>query len=139
MRTTVLHQLHLLKAKGTTVIWTNNGATIHTVTSDDGTSFDSGTIASGGTYSHTFNTAGSFAYLCQDSFRHGRNHYSITITVTWHTLPHFLGNRQNKYQHKPSKRQLLSELSVLLDNAILVMLLDVCNPQLTSGSLIFLS
>ena len=55
----------LTVAKGTTVIWTNNGATIHTVTSDDGTSFDSGVIASGGTFSHTFSTAGSFAYHCQ--------------------------------------------------------------------------
>lgn len=55
----------LTVAKGTKVIWTNNGATIHTVTSDDGASFDSGAIASGGTFSYTFNTTGTFGYHCQ--------------------------------------------------------------------------
>ena len=54
---------------GTTVTWTNMTATPHTVTSDDGKSFDSGISnpisASGGTFSHAFMTAGTFAYHCQ--------------------------------------------------------------------------
>ena len=53
---------------GTTVTWTNMTSSSHTVTSDDGKSFDSGIsnpIASGATFSHTFMTAGTFAYHCQ--------------------------------------------------------------------------
>ena len=48
---------------GDTVTWTNLGAQQHTVTADDG-SFDSGLFGNGGAYSHTFNTAGIFAYHC---------------------------------------------------------------------------
>jgi plastocyanin len=53
----------LTVAKGTTVTWTNNDATAHTVTADDG-SFTSGSIAQGGTFTHAFSTAGTFAYHC---------------------------------------------------------------------------
>ena len=52
---------------GTTVTWKNTTAAPHTVTSDDGKSFDSGAsspIASGGSFSFTFKTAGTFAYHC---------------------------------------------------------------------------
>jgi plastocyanin len=48
---------------GTTVTWTNNDQTTHTVTADDG-SFDSGNIAPGGNFTHTFNAAGTIAYHC---------------------------------------------------------------------------
>jgi plastocyanin len=48
---------------GTTITWTNKDGVSHTVTSDTAL-FDSGTIASNGTYSHTFSTAGTFAYHC---------------------------------------------------------------------------
>src|SRR6185369_4219966 len=41
--------------KGQTVVWTNNDSTVHTVTFDDG-SANSGTIAVGGTFTHTFST-----------------------------------------------------------------------------------
>lgn len=47
----------------TTITWTNKDGVAHTVTSDSGL-FDSGSIPSGGTYSHTFTTAGSFSYHC---------------------------------------------------------------------------
>lgn len=54
---------------GTTVTWTNNTGAPHTVTSDDGTTFDSGIntpiSANGGTYSFTFTKAGTFTYHCQ--------------------------------------------------------------------------
>jgi len=54
---------------GTTVIWTNTTGAPHTVTSDDGKSFDSGINtpigAQGGTFSFTFTKAGTFAYHCQ--------------------------------------------------------------------------
>ena len=57
---------------GTTITWTNNDSVIHTVTSGssdgskgtaDGT-FDSGNLASGDTFKHTFDAAGTFDYYC---------------------------------------------------------------------------
>ena len=54
---------------GTTVTWKNTTAVGHTVTSDDGKSFDSGTAnpiaAQSGTFSFTFTKAGTFAYHCE--------------------------------------------------------------------------
>ena len=50
-------------AANTTIKWTNKDAVTHTVTSDSGL-FDSGSIASGGTWSHTFTSAGTYAYHC---------------------------------------------------------------------------
>src|SRR5215213_9449517 len=49
---------------GTTVTWTNSGAATHTVTADNG-AFDSGRLASGATFSQTFDTAGTFTYHCE--------------------------------------------------------------------------
>lgn len=61
-------------AAGTTVKWTNKDAIGHTVTS--GTNlFNSGTIATGGTFSFTFTTAGSYPYYCSI-------HPTMTATVT---------------------------------------------------------
>ncbi|HYM93584.1 MAG TPA: plastocyanin/azurin family copper-binding protein [Chitinophagaceae bacterium] len=51
-------------AMGTVVTWTNNDPYAHTVTSNDGTSFNSGTINGGATYSYTASVAGTFAYHC---------------------------------------------------------------------------
>ena len=50
-------------AANTTIKWTNKDAVTHTVTSDSGL-FDSGSITSGGTWSHTFASAGTYAYHC---------------------------------------------------------------------------
>ena len=54
---------------GTTVTWKNTTAVGHTVTSDDGKTFNSGTsnpiAAQSGTFSFTFTTAGTFAYHCE--------------------------------------------------------------------------
>ena len=53
---------------GTAVTWKNTTTASHTVTSDDGKSFDSGTsnpiTAQTGTFSFNFTTAGTFAYHC---------------------------------------------------------------------------
>ena len=49
---------------GTTVIWKNVSSAPHTVTSDDGTTFDSGTIPTGGTFHFKFATSGTFSYHC---------------------------------------------------------------------------
>jgi plastocyanin len=53
----------LTVAKGTTVTWTNNDSTTHTVTSDSGV-WDSGNLAPGKTFSFTFNQTGTFPYHC---------------------------------------------------------------------------
>jgi plastocyanin/FtsP/CotA-like multicopper oxidase with cupredoxin domain len=71
---------------GQAVQWTNMGSS-HTVTSNPGSfscspasseSFDSGVLAGGGTFSHTFNTPGTFAYHCEI---HGCT-MAGTVTVT---------------------------------------------------------
>jgi len=51
----------LIIKKGTTVTWVNQEDTAHTVS---GTIFDSGTILKGITFSHTFDTEGTFDYIC---------------------------------------------------------------------------
>lgn len=49
---------------GTSVTWTNNDSAAHTVTSDTGGQFDSGKLATGQSYSHTFTTPGTYSYHC---------------------------------------------------------------------------
>jgi len=72
----------LTVAKGTSVTWTNTGTAGHTVTADD-KSFDSdtgntnATLAGGATFSHTFDTAGTFTYHCKV---HSQMTGSITVT-----------------------------------------------------------
>jgi plastocyanin len=48
---------------GTTVTWTNNDSVAHTVTSNDNL-FDSGNLATGATFSYTFEQKGTFNYHC---------------------------------------------------------------------------
>jgi len=48
---------------GTTVTWSNGDNMLHTVTADDG-SFSSADLKLNDTYSHTFNSTGSFPYHC---------------------------------------------------------------------------
>ncbi len=49
---------------GTTVTWKNVSLAPHTVTSDDGTTFDSGTVAVGQSFQFKFTAAGTFTYHC---------------------------------------------------------------------------
>jgi plastocyanin len=49
---------------GTTVVWTNTGAVAHTVTADDGTSFDSGSIDPKASFTLSPPAVGMFAYHC---------------------------------------------------------------------------
>ncbi|KAG0284597.1 hypothetical protein BGZ98_005868, partial [Dissophora globulifera] len=48
---------------GDNVTWTNKDTVAHTVTTD-ATGFDSGSLAQGQTYTHTFTAAGAYAYHC---------------------------------------------------------------------------
>jgi plastocyanin len=50
--------------KGTKVSWYNMDAMAHTVTSDDNTTFSSGNLASGATFSYVAAKIGSFPYHC---------------------------------------------------------------------------
>lgn len=50
--------------KGTTVTWTNNDGATHTVTSSGSTGPASEIMASGQTYSYTFDTIGTYDYYC---------------------------------------------------------------------------
>jgi plastocyanin len=58
---------------GTTLTWTNADSFAHTVTSRDA-GFDSGSLANGASFSHTFDAAGTFTYVCAI-------HPSMTATV----------------------------------------------------------
>ena len=49
---------------GTTVTWSNTTQAQHTATSNDGTTFSSGTINPGSSFSFTFKNKGTFAYHC---------------------------------------------------------------------------
>lgn len=62
--------------KGTTVTWTNEDSVGHTVTETDSqTGPASSTLATGDTYSFTYNTVGTFPYHCSI-------HSSMTGSVT---------------------------------------------------------
>jgi len=63
-------------AVGETVRWFNDDALPHTVSATDG-SWDSGNLAPGGDFERTFDTAGSYAYLC-------RYHPGMTGTIEVH-------------------------------------------------------
>ena len=49
---------------GTPVTWVNRDNTVHTVTSTPSGPLNSGDIGPGATYSHTFNTPGTYPYYC---------------------------------------------------------------------------
>ena len=49
---------------GATVTWTNTGVVAHTVTADDGASFDSDNLDPQATFSFAANTPGTITYHC---------------------------------------------------------------------------
>ena len=53
----------LTVAKGTTVTWKNDDSATHRIKSGDG-SFDSKDLKNGDSFEHTFDTAGTFDYIC---------------------------------------------------------------------------
>lgn len=59
---------------GDEVTWTNEDGVTHTATSED-TLWDSGDLASGESFSHTFDEPGTYSYVCQI-------HPSMQATVT---------------------------------------------------------
>jgi len=63
MKNSVFTPLSLQVNINTTVTWKNDDNMIHTVTADDG-SFNSGDIAPGAQFRHTFSTTGTFNYHC---------------------------------------------------------------------------
>ena len=50
---------------GSVVTWTNKGGTAHTVTSNSGSTLDSGSIGPGEAYGNLFDTPGTYAYHCE--------------------------------------------------------------------------
>lgn len=65
--------------QGDIVHWTNNGATVHTVTADSGI-FNSGTLSPGQTFAWQFNAPGIYPYYC--SLHGGKNGVGMAGSVT---------------------------------------------------------
>jgi plastocyanin len=62
---------------GTTVTWTNKDEEPHTVVSNDGSTFHSAALGTDGIYSFTFQTAGTFDYVCSI---HPMMHGTVVVT-----------------------------------------------------------
>ena len=91
---------------GDTITWTNNDGMSHTATSTSGpTSFDSGNIASGGTWSFTFTEAGTYEYKCD-------YHSSMTgvITVIDNSVESQLIDPDN-YDFRPKANSPIADLN----------------------------
>jgi plastocyanin len=54
-------------AAGSAVTWANQDGVNHTVTASPGStdSFNSGAVSGGASFTHTFNTPGTYVYYCQ--------------------------------------------------------------------------
>jgi LPXTG-motif cell wall-anchored protein len=66
---------------GDTVMWTNEGAAPHTVTSDEADGFDSGNMDVGATFSELFDEVGTFAYFCKYHGAKGGTGMAGTVVV----------------------------------------------------------
>jgi plastocyanin len=70
---------NLTISAGTAVRWVNTGTMLHTVTPDGHTEWTSANLASNGaTFTHTFNTPGTYEYYCQP---HQGSGMTGTVTV----------------------------------------------------------
>jgi plastocyanin len=69
---------------GTTVTWMNGDAIAHTATSSSSSAeaFNSGQLGGGGTFTHTFNTPGTFHYYCQNHGFDGNPPGGMAGTIT---------------------------------------------------------
>ena len=65
---------------GSTITWSHDGASQHTVTADDG-SFDSGTLNPGDSFTMTFTAPGTYAYYCAFHGAPGGQGMAGTIVV----------------------------------------------------------
>jgi plastocyanin len=63
--------------KGDTVVWTNNDSAPHIVAGDKSPWVPGGSLKKGDTYTHTFDTVGSFSYYC---FIHPSMRGTVTVT-----------------------------------------------------------
>jgi plastocyanin len=64
MQNTSFQPAEITVPVGTTVTWANQDGFAHTTTADDGL-WDSGEMAGGATFSHTFEEPGTYTYLCE--------------------------------------------------------------------------
>jgi LPXTG-motif cell wall-anchored protein len=64
--------------QGDTVTWTNDGPTAHSATASDG-AFDTGIFPEGEFRSHTFDEAGTFAYICTP---HPNMHGTVVVEAS---------------------------------------------------------
>jgi plastocyanin len=80
--------------KNTAVTWKNTTSVSHTATSDDGTTFDSGTIPSGSSFTFVFTQAGTYSYHCNF-------HPYMTGTITVQEAKH---RPNDKYISQRGKR-----------------------------------
>jgi plastocyanin len=69
----------LTVSQGTSITWTNKDGVTHTVTSDTPGLFTSGSMGGNATFTHSFNTAGTFAYHCNF---HANMHGTVIVTPT---------------------------------------------------------
>jgi plastocyanin len=56
---------NLSVASGTSVTWTNRDDVSHTVSAEDGTTFESGALAKGGSFQFTAGAPGTYTYFCR--------------------------------------------------------------------------
>ena len=70
------HAPDIAVTSGTTVEWTNADGFDHSVVAEDG-SFHSDPLGEGDSFTHTFDTAGTYNYVCGI---HSRMHGTVTVT-----------------------------------------------------------
>lgn len=87
---------------GDTVMWMNEGAMVHNVTSDNGT-FSSGDLSPGSTFSYTFDTPGVYGYYCSFHGAPGSGMFGVVIVGEAKAdVPHHPGGGDPGQAPKPS-------------------------------------